>query len=148
MWGLKELNGVGMLENIYNIFMFYDGDVCQEVGCKVSQLIGDDNKKINFLRSKIESDLNICSRFKLSKETTRDEENAWTRLNKNSPAILEVFRKFGISDSSLKMITPVVNEEIYYDVSISYGKNILEESKKQMNIEGEQKDWLIQYDVC
>jgi hypothetical protein len=134
-----------MLENIYNIFMFYDGDVCKEVGYKASKLIGDDNKKINFLRKNIENDLNNCSRFKLSKEITRDEVYAWSRLNENSPAIIEAFRKFGIFDSSLKVITPVVNGEIFYDVSIPYGKNTLEESKKQMNIEGEQKDWLIHY---
>lgn len=36
---------------------------------------------------------------------------AWSRLNENSPAIIEAFRKFGIFDSSLKVITQLSMEK-------------------------------------
>lgn len=134
-----------MLENIYNIFMFYENDVCKEFGYKSHKKNGSDDDKLKFLKSMIDNDLKICSRTKLSKKITRDEQNSWNRLGERSPAVLETFRKFGIPDYSLIIITPVVNNEPFYNVSVEYGGNLLEETKKQMNIGGEHQDWLVQY---
>lgn len=134
-----------MLENIYNLFMFYTDDVCYEIGAVNHKLIGSDDKKIKYLKDNLDKDLKNCKRITLSFPITQEEENASHRLNKRSKAVLESFRKFGISEDALIVITPVVNNEILFDCSLKYGLNFLEELRKQMGIEGNQIDWLTHY---
>ena len=134
-----------MLENIYNLFMFYTDNICYEVGCVRHQLIGTDDKKIKYLKDNVDIDFKKCSRYKLSSPITKEQENASHRLNKRSKAVLEIFKKFGIPDHALVIITPILNNEVFFDCSVEYGKNILEEVKTQMNIKGRQIDWLTHY---
>lgn len=134
-----------MLENIYNLFMFYADDVCYEIGAVNHKLVGNDDKKIKHLKDNVNSDLKKCKRITLSVPITKDEENASHRLNKRSKAVLESFRKFGISEDALIVITPVVNNEVRFDCSLKYGLNFLEELRTQMGIEGNQIDWLTHY---
>lgn len=125
--------------------MFYTDDVCYEIGAVNHKLIGSDDKKIKYLKDNVNKDLKKCKRITLNFPITKDQENASHRLNKRSKAVLESFRKFGISEDALIVITPVVNNEILFDCSLKYGLNFLEELRKQMGIEGNQIDWLTHY---
>jgi hypothetical protein len=39
-----------MLENIYNFFLFYEDNLCHEIGVVSHKLIGTDTKKIKYLQ--------------------------------------------------------------------------------------------------
>lgn len=136
-----------MLENIYNLFMFYTNDVCYEIGVVNHKLIGTDNKKIKYLQDNVTNDSMKCNRYMLSSPITREEENISHRLNKRSKAVLETFKKFGISEDSLVVITPIVDNKVFFDCSIEYGANFLEKLQKQMGIKGNQIDWLAHYNT-
>lgn len=125
--------------------MFYTNEVCYEIGVVSHKLIGSDNKKINYLKDRVNEDFKICKRFTLSSPITKDEENASHRLNKRSRAVLESFRKFGIPEDALIVITPIVNDEVFFDCSVKFGLNFLTELRKQMDIKGNQIDWLTHY---
>lgn len=134
-----------MLENIYNFFLFYENNICYEIGVVSHKLIGTDTKKIKYLQDNVEGDLKKCKRYHLSSPITKDEENAAQRLNKRSKAVLAGFKKFGVPEDALIVVTPIVNNQVYFDCSIEYGKDILKEIREQMNISGNQIDWLTHY---
>lgn len=125
--------------------MFYTDTTCYEVGCVNHKITGTDDKKIKYLQNNLDIDSKKCKRYQLSSPITREQENAANRLNKRSRAVLETFKKFGIADHSLVIVTPVINNEVYFDCSLEYGKNMLEEIKTQMNVKGNQIDWLTHY---
>jgi len=125
--------------------MFYKDDICHEIGVVNHKLVANDDKKIKYLKDNVDKDLKKCKRITLSFPITKDEENATHRVNQRSKAVLESFRKFGISEDALVVITPVVNNEIFFDCNVEYGLNLLEEVQRQMGIEGNQIDWLTHY---
>lgn len=134
-----------MLENIYNIFLFYMDNKCSEASCVSHKLLGNDSSKEIYLKSNLEKDLLEGKKIKLDTILTLEEENAWSRQGLRSPLVLEVFRKFGISETSLVLITPVENGKIKIDVSIEYGKDTLMQIKNQTGDTGRQIDWLTHY---
>jgi hypothetical protein len=50
-----------------------------------------------------------------------------------------------VPEDALIVVTPIVNNQVYFDCSIEYGKDVLKEIKEQMNISGNQIDWLTHY---
>lgn len=136
------------METIYNLFMFYNEDTCYEIGVMSHEVSGTDNEKLQFLTEHITNDLKTCERITLSPPTTLAEENLCNRLNKRSRAIIEVLEAFNVLNplNALVIITPVVNDNIYFDCSLkSNNHNDINEIRKQMNIKGSQIDWLYHY---
>ncbi len=98
------------------------------------------------MKANLEKDFSQSKKIKLTKTLTLEEGNAWNRQGTRSPLVLEVFRKFGISETSFVVITPILNGEIKIDVSVEYGKDVLKEIRKQTGDDiGTQIDWLTHY---
>lgn len=98
------------------------------------------------MKANLEKDFSQSKKIKLTKTLTLEEGNACNRQGTRSPLVLEVFRKFGISETSFVVITPILNGEIKIDVSVEYGKDVLKEIRKQTGDDiGTQIDWLTHY---
>lgn len=125
--------------------MFYEDMVCHEIACKSYRMSGNDAKKSKFLQDNLNDHIN-ATRYKLSKPTSLQEENSYNRLNKRSKSTLEIFKKYGISESSLVLITPIEHNNPRIDVTSEYGKHSIQHIKESLGIpKGTQIDWLENY---
>lgn len=135
-----------MAERIYNIYIFYENDVCSTVGYTVHDHYGSDDEGTDFLKARVYADLKVAVRLSLKKPFTRDEYNAWARLGESHYLIDEVFSTIGASMAPLFVSTPVKDGEIFFNHSNEHHE--ISDIRKigiSLDAQSVMSDWLIKY---
>ncbi|MGZ5052811.1 MAG: hypothetical protein ACXWF8_10675 [Methylobacter sp.] len=120
-----------MIENIFNLFIYTDGDTIEQLGVVVHDVKGNDKEKIAFLRDAVNSDHKLANRFAVKSCLYGASDGvfkystyvALTRAGRNFEVFKEIFSAYGASEFPLCCVTPIVNGKPEIDVTIN--SNIL-----------------------
>jgi hypothetical protein len=96
-------------EQIYNIFVYFDGGTATEYGACYHELSGSDEEKSAYLISQVDHDHVTAERFRFPRSFTCQEWLAVFRYGNELEYFEEAFKLFGASGTSLFCITSIVD---------------------------------------
>lgn len=134
-----------MPEDIYNIFLIFEGSTCKSLKYKIHpHTFADDDAAVRFLQTRVQEDLNLAQVFALSDSFTLPEYYSHIRAGYGMVLYDSLFIALNAGPAPLCVTTLVENGEIKITDSSYHGDpNIyLTES----TLEGRtMDDWLIKY---
>lgn len=145
------------MEQIYNLFYYSKNDIITNVGAIAYKQGGSDDDKINFLKSKVESDYKIAQIFDLpDKFLIQHEEKVIKGIDQVSyfnicsqgfaNSIFEnIFIYFNASDDPLVVITPIQDGNIRID-DITSIKKPMEKEPSYFHIVPQEKWYKVYID--
>lgn len=116
-----------MKEQIFNIFLIIEDKFITEIGVAIHEIEGTDEQKVEYLNEHIESDVKICTRFKLPEIfKTKDNGKEFTALSyeryremvhSGTDGILfeQIYTYYKATDTPLRCVTTVVDGKITID---------------------------------
>lgn len=129
-------------ERIFNIFIYFEGGIAQNYGIRHHQYDGNDEEKMVFLQTAVETDFQIARRFPLPRSLTQGEWMAQQRLGTDIGIFGEGFAHFRASQEPIMCITSIVDGsprvDIETDLSPFWGEKV---GQDLPNME----DWLKKY---
>ena len=134
-----------MAERIYNIFLFFENDICSTVGYRAHDHSGSDEVGIEFLRGRVTEDLPDAVSLELSKPFTRSEHNAKCRLGEGHHLYDELFVKVGAGIEPLFVATPVKDGDAFFNYSSEHDNLEINEVSAKLGAKGVMDDWLVKY---
>jgi hypothetical protein len=138
--------GQGMSETVYNLFLYFESDVCSEVGWTAHEWDGGDDDGIEMLKARIGDDVRKAVSVRLKCRFTREQYNAWCRIGRGHELYDEVFDSVGASASPLFLATPVVDGKPKFNFSGRHTDGIsMEEVDEALGRHGKMPDWLFRY---
>ncbi len=102
-----------MAERIYNIFLFFENDICSTVGYRAHNHFGSDEGGVEFLRGRVSEDLPDAVRLELAKPFTRSEYNTKCRLGEGHHLYDELFVKVNAGVAPLFVVTLVKDGDVF-----------------------------------
>ncbi len=137
-----------MKEKIINIFLIINRNNNVEfLKAKCHEMEGTDKAKLKFLKNSAENDLKTAEVFELPviyRNINEDEElksiphSEFDSMNADDKFFEEIYNKFGLSETPLRVITPIGDGKIkiqtraYHD---KYGKYIFLKKKLETEVE-------------
>lgn len=144
-WAVATLIKALAMEQVYNIFIYFENDICSEIGYIIHEHDGSDDDGIVFLRGRVELDFPAASKQRLTRSFTRAEYNAKCRTNESHFLFDEVLESLGASSSCLMVVTPIRNGEIFYNYSSESGPLNMDDVWAQVEGGRIMADWLVKY---
>ncbi len=107
-----------MSEIILNIFLIINNDLVEEFKAASYKIDGTDEEKIEYLKSKVNSDFEKSYHFDAPKDNKGKfmNYNKFSKLEKKGrhfELFENIFTSFNVSEHPLVCVTPVVNGKIY-----------------------------------
>jgi len=133
------------VEHIYNIFLFFEDDICSSVGFQAHDYLGSDGESIAFLRARLSDDLRDAEKLTLTKAFSRSEYNARCRMGEGHHLFDDVFAKKGAGASPLFVSTPVRDGIVFFNYSSDHGRFDMNAIAASLGAKGEMDDWLAKY---
>lgn len=133
------------MEEIYNIYLIYDDDLCSSIAVKSHRVEGSDEEKVAHLIERVESDFKGVEPIMLSKPFTREEHNARCRLGDEIGLLEEVFIKLKAAQEPLFVSTPVKEGKPFFNYSSRHGDFDVHAAAKSTGLGGSMDDWLERY---
>ncbi len=99
------------IEQIFNIFVYFDGGVACEYGVRHHQIAGNDIEKKGFLLCHVETDHPVAQRFPLPSRFTPSEWLAAQRLGNCLGYFEEAFQLFRAPPAPMLCVTSIVDGE-------------------------------------
>jgi hypothetical protein len=132
-------------DRIYNIFLFFENDMCSTVGYRDHDHSGSDEDGIAFLRRRVTEDLPDTVRLELAKPFTRSEHNAKCRLGEGHHLYDELFVKVGAGIEPLFVATPVKDGVVFFNFSSEHDDLEMNGVSKNLGEKRVMDDWLVKY---
>jgi len=133
------------MEIIYNVFLFFDKELCEEVGYVTHRFEGPDEGAGELLRERLETDLKVARRLRLAKPFTHGRLVSGQRLGTAHHLFDEIFQVTGAGANPLMLVTPVVDGA----VRVNYGGGIealdMTDVSEKLGASGVMVDWLKKY---
>lgn len=106
-----------MIEKIVNIYLIIDGNYITELKAIAYEIDGNDNEKIEFLKSQAKSDLNRAINFDIPQSNkgelmTYREFNKLAKYGTEYKLFERIFEYFELPENPLICVNPIVNGEI------------------------------------
>lgn len=134
-----------MTEDIYNIYLVMEDDVCRMARYVVHSLVVEtDDEAVAFLTERVESDLAAAVAFPLSREFTRQEYYSRIRLGEGMALYEELFAALDASPSPLCVTTLVVDGQVRVNHSSHHDDPNIYLNPKVMG-DTRMDDWLLKY---
>lgn len=134
-----------MPEDIYNIFLIFEGDSCKSVKYKVhSQTFADDEAAVRFLQAQVNEDLKLAEDFPLSASFTRPEYYSYIRAGHEMGLYDSLFVALNAGPAPLCVTTLVENSEIKITDSSQHGDPNIYLTEKALQGR-KMEDWLLKY---
>jgi hypothetical protein len=133
------------VEHIYNVFLFFQDDICSTIAYRAHDHSGSDKERIEFLRARLSDDLENAVRLNLTTPFTHSEYNARCRLGEGHWLYDEIFTAVGASASPLFVSTPVKNGEMFFNYSSEHGNLDMNDVAAKVGAKGAMDDWLVKY---
>lgn len=113
-----------MMERIFNLFIYTNGDVIELLGVAVHEMDGSDEEKIAYLRSAVDYDYKVaeravvkfCSYGTSNGEFKYSSYLAMARAGRSLEVFEEMFSIYGASEAPLCCITSIVNGKTEVDI--------------------------------
>jgi hypothetical protein len=109
-----------VLEEIYNIFIYFKNDLANEVGICSYQSDGTEQQKLDFLRSKLNNDHKIANRFTLDKTFTPEQWRAQMRLGNSLEYFEDALASVNAQSNFLYCMTPIKDGVPYWDQQVEF----------------------------
>lgn len=116
-----------MGENIYNLYLYIDNEILNMVGATVHYYEGNDEEKLQFLKSLVESDLKVAQKFNLPERfkllflgnlLNAIDYPSYRDLSNKGHGLLvfeKAFTALNASANPLMIITPVRDGQIFIE---------------------------------
>ena len=122
-----------MNEKIFNLFIYTNGDVIDQIGFVVHEMDGSDEEKITYLRDSVDHDYKIaekavvksCSFGTSNGEFKYSSYLAMARAGRSLEVFEEIFSNYGANEAPLSCITPIVNGKPEIDIMSDHGPLLL-----------------------
>ena len=134
-----------MSELIFNIYLFFDNEVCSEVGRVGYAHSGTDDEGLALLQREMPNDVSKANRVKLTTPFTRAEHVAACRLGVAQALFDEVFAGETTPAAPLMVVTPVKDGLPHYNYSGPIGHLDVQDVSRQRGEPGLMRDWLVDY---
>lgn len=134
-----------MSENIYNVFLFFENEICSAIGYVVHSYDGSDLDGCEYLQKNLQKDFLAAKKFSLLKPFSRFEYNARCRLGEGHHLYEELFVSLGAEISPLFIATPVKDGDIYFNCSSRHDDLDINAISAMQGIKGVMTDWLVKY---
>lgn len=134
-----------MAESIYNIFLYFENDLCSIVGYAVHEHSGNDTEGCEYLRARIAEDFSTAEKLELTKPFTRSEYNARCRLGKGHYLYDELFVTLDAGPEPLFVATPVKDGNLFFNYSSEHGDLDMNDISAKLGAKGVMVDWLVKY---
>jgi hypothetical protein len=135
-----------MAECIYNIFLFFENDICSTVGYVAHDYSGSDADGIELLRARVSEDFPNATRLGLENPFTRFEYHAKCRLGEAHHLYDELFVIVGGGVSPLFVATPVKDGEVFFNYSSKHDEGLdINDIAAKLGAKGIMVDWLVKY---
>lgn len=134
-----------MAENIYNIFLFFENDLCTVVAYTAHEHSGNDAQGCEYLRGHIAEDFPIAEKLELTKPFTRSEYNARCRLGEGHHLYDELFASLDAGPEPLFVATPIRNGDVFFNYCSEHGDLDMNDISAKLGVKGVMVDWLVKY---
>ena len=122
-----------MIERIFNLFIYTNGDVIEQLGVVVHEMEGSDEEKLAFLRKAVDYDYKVaekavvkfCSYGTSNGEFKYSSYLAMARAGRSLDVFEKIFSIYGANEAPLSCITPIVNGEPEIDIVSDHGALLL-----------------------
>lgn len=117
-----------MNEKIFNLFLYINGEIIDQLGVVVHELNGTDEEKMDFLRNAVKSDYKVADRAVVKSCSYGTSDSvfkyssyfAMARLGRNIEVFEEIFSIHGASESPLYCVTSIVNGKPDIDITSNH----------------------------
>jgi hypothetical protein len=134
-----------MAENIYNLFLFFENDLCSTVGYTAQEHSGSDAEGCEYLKARLTEDLRVASKLELAKPFTRSEYHARCRLGEGHHLYDEVFSVLNAGPAPLSVVTPVKDGDVFFNYSSEHRPLDMDDISEKLGAKGVMVDWLVKY---
>jgi hypothetical protein len=134
-----------MAESIYNVFIFFENDLCSTVGYTSHENSGNDAQGSEYLRARLAEDFSTAKKLKLTNHFTRSEYNARCRVGEGHHLYDELFAMLNAGPAPLCVATPVKNGEVFFNYSSEQGDLDMNDISAKLGAKGVMVDWLARY---
>lgn len=132
-------------EDIYNVFLLMENDVCCVARYVVHQLdFATDEEASDYLRSHVESDFAASIEFPLSRSFTRSEYYAQIRIGWGMSVYEDLLAALGASEAPLCVTTLVLDGQIKVNYSAVHGDPDIYLNPTVIG-DAKMDDWLLKY---
>jgi hypothetical protein len=116
-------------EPSYNLFVYSDTSMIEELGVSVHDLDGTDLEKVTTLKNLVASDCRTAARYKMKRPMTSKYYEGISRLGRELELFEEIFQDINAAKQPLVVITPVINEKPFFELSMKLGPILLDDLK-------------------
>jgi len=133
------------MEHIYNIFLFFQDDICSTIGYKAHAHSGSDKDGFERLKARLSNDLQEAVKMKLKRPFSRSEYNARCRLGEGHHLCEDVFTAVGANAAPLFVITPVKDDAMFFNYSSMSSAIDINDVSAKLGAKGVMDDWRTRY---
>lgn len=133
------------MERIFNIYIYFQNDLCSELGYVAYEHEGDDSSGIKRLRNSVEIDFPLAKKLKIKQSFTREEFNARARLGEAFLLFEELFFIIDAGPAPLCISTPVKDGQIHFNHSSGMEPLNMSVVQEKLGALGLMDDWLVKY---
>lgn len=133
------------MEPIYNVFLFFEGDICSTVGYTAHNHSGSDEEGVRFLTARLPDDLRQAVRLGLTKPFSNSEYIARCRLGDGHHLYEELFAVAGAKEAPLFVSTPVKDGVLFFHYSATTSALDITDVSTKLGAKRFMDDWLLKY---
>lgn len=133
------------MEPIYNIFLYFEGDTCSEVGYVLHAFAGTDEQAGSFLQANLDHDLDTATRLRLPAPFSHGRLLAGHRTGTAHHLFDAVFETTGAGASPMMLVTEVANGSPRFNYQSGAGPLDMHDVDEKLGAFGVMDDWLVRY---
>lgn len=135
-----------MKEVAYNLFLFVENDVIEELGIVVHELDGTDDQKVSVLQSSVNTDYVAATRYGIDGGLPYQEYQSKERLGRRMEIFESILTRYNAPINPLVVVTPIVGSFPRIDLVTGMGALDLNElDDTSMGESGTMVDYLNAY---
>ena len=116
-------------EEIYNLFIFMEGDAIKNLGVTVHELDGTDDQKVAFLQSHVDKDYLSAKCYAPMTSLTTDEYEARLRLGRHLEIFEDIFNEHNAPSRPLCVVTAIQDGIPKISASLEHGPTTIPKLK-------------------
>lgn len=133
------------MESIYNIFLYFVGDTCSEVGYAMHPFDGTDEQAGQLLHARLEADLANATRLRLKHPFTHARLIAGHRMGIGHHLFDEAFEGTGAGREPMMLVSEVEHGRPRVNYQSGTGPLDMKDVDEKLGAYGVMDDWLAKY---
>ena len=116
-------------EEIYNLFVFMEGNDIKNLGVTVHEFDGTDDQKVAFLQSRVDKDHSSAKRYAPKYFLSVDQYEARLRLGRHLEIFEDIFKERNAPNQPLCVVTAIQDGIPKISASLEHGPTTLSNLK-------------------